>query len=91
MQGDEYIKDKSIDELLSALYTDAQPNSTVWEQVRMAIIARSAQDVSKSIRDYTSSNNTLSGRLFWLNIILGVFTVAGTVLAVWSLIAASGT
>lgn len=85
MKGDEYIKGKSIDDLLSALYTDAQVNSKVWEQQRAAVFARCAQEVGSSIREYTESNKTLSGRLLWLNIILGVFTIIGTILAVWSL------
>jgi hypothetical protein len=90
MEGDEYIRGKSIEDLLSALYTDAQPNSRVWEQIRMAVIARSAQDVAKSIREYSASNTRLSGQLLWLNITLGVFTVVGTVLAVWALVAQHG-
>ncbi|KZC35426.1 MULTISPECIES: hypothetical protein [Rhodanobacter] len=85
MKGDEYIKDKSIEDLLTALYTDSQVNSKVWEQQRAALFARCAQDVGSSIREYTQSNKALSGRLLWLNIILGIFTVIGTILAVWSL------
>jgi hypothetical protein len=90
MKGDEYIRDKSIEELLAALYTDAQVNSKVWEQQRMAVFARSAQEVAGSIREYTQTNNVLSNRLLWLNIILGIFTIAGTVLAVLSLLKPSG-
>ena len=88
MKGDEYIRGKTIDDLLAALYTDAQVNSKVWEQQRMAVLARSAQEVAGSIREYTASNKVLSGRLLWLNILLGIFTIVGTILAVWSLVAA---
>lgn len=90
MRGDEYIRGKSIDDLVAALYTDAQPNSRVWEQLRMAVIARSAQEVAGSIRGYTDSNKVLSGRLLWLNIMLGAFTLIGTVLAVWTLATTGG-
>ena len=88
MKGDEYIRGKSIDDLLAALYTDAQVNSKVWEQQRVAVFVRAAQEVASAIRGYTESNKVLSGRLLWLNIILGVFTVVGTGLAVWSLVVA---
>lgn len=91
MNGDEHFRDKTIDELLAALNTDAQVNSKVWEQLRMAVVARSAQEVAGSIRDYTESNRVLSGRLLWLNIVLGIFTIVGTILAVWSLVAAGRT
>jgi len=86
MEGDEYIKGKSKEDLLRSLYTDAQPNSKVWEQQRMAIFVRCTEDLQRSVKDFTDSNNRLSGRLLWLNIILGVFTVVGTVLTIWSLI-----
>ena len=87
--GDQYIRGKSVDDLLADLYTVAQPNSKVFEQLRMAILARSSQDVAQSIKDYTRSNTILSGRLLWLNIILGFFTIVGTVIAVWALVSAA--
>jgi hypothetical protein len=86
MKGDEYIRGKTTEELLAALYTDSQPTSRVLEQQRMAIFARSAEAIAQSIRDYTASNDRLSSKLFWLNIIFGTFTVVGTGLAVWSLL-----
>ena len=88
MEGDEYIKGKSKEDLLRSLYTDAQPNSKVWEQQRMAIFVRCTEDLQRSVNDFTDSNNRLSGRLLWLNIILGIFTVVGTVLTIWSIIKA---
>jgi hypothetical protein len=86
MQGDEYIKDKTKEDLLRSLYSDAQVGSQVFEQQRMAIFVRCTEDIQTSIKDFTNSNNRLSSRLLWLNIILGVFTVVGTVLTVWSLL-----
>jgi hypothetical protein len=82
----EFIAGKSTDDLLKLLYTHAGPHSPDWEQLRMAIFVRCAEDLERSIRDFTASNDKLSGRLFCLNIILGVFTVVGAVLTVWSLI-----
>ena len=89
MKGDEYIAGKSKDELLRSLYTDAGEHSKVWEQQRMAIFVRCTEDLERSIRDFTASNDKLSRRLFWLNIIFGIFTVVGAVLTVWSLIKAA--
>jgi hypothetical protein len=86
MHGDEYIKGKSKEDLLRSLYSDAQVGSQVFEQQRMAIFVRCTEDIQNSINTFTNSNNRLSGRLLWLNIILGVFTVVGTVLTVWSLL-----
>lgn len=88
MQGDEYVVGKTKEELLRSLYTDAQVGSKVFEQQRMAIFVRCTDDLLTSVDRFTSSNNKLSGQLFWLNIILGIFTIAGTVLTVWSLMRA---
>lgn len=85
MKGDEYIDGKSKEELLRSLYTDAQVGSQVFEQQRMAIFVRCTEDLQGSIEKFTQSNEKLSGQLLWLNIILGVFTVVGTVLTVVSI------
>jgi hypothetical protein len=86
MNGDEYIKGKSKEDLLRSLYADSQVGSQVHEQQRMAIFVRCTEDLQGSIDKFTETNNRLSGRLLWLNIVLGVFTIVGTVLSVWSLI-----
>jgi hypothetical protein len=83
MEGDEYVKGKTKEELLTALYTDSQVNSKVHEQQKMAIFVRCTEDLQQSIGHFTQSSNKLANRILWLNIILGVFTVIGTVLAVW--------
>jgi hypothetical protein len=72
--------------LLRSLYADSQVGSQVHEQQRMAIFVRCTEDLQGSIDKFTETNNRLSGRLLWLNIVLGVFTIVGTVLSVWSLI-----
>ncbi|MEQ9107538.1 MAG: hypothetical protein RLO04_08760 [Limnobacter sp.] len=85
MDGDEYIKDKTKEELLRSLYTDSQVGSKVYEQQRMALAVRCTEDVSSAINRFTDSNTVLSNRLLWLNIILGMFTIVGTALTIWSL------
>jgi len=86
MDGDEYIKGRDKEDLLRALYGDSQVGSQVHEQQRMAIFVRCTEDIQSSIDSFTESNNRLSGRLFWLNVTLGAFTIVGTVLTIWSLI-----
>ena len=84
MNGDEYVRDKDKEQLLAALYTDAQVGSKVFEQQRMGIFVRCTEDIQGSIDRFAKSNERLSGRLLWLNIILGIFTIAGTVISVWA-------
>lgn len=90
MDGDEYIKGKTKVELLRSLYTDSQVGSKVYEQQRMALVVRCTEDVSSAVNRFSDSNTVLSNRLLWLNIILGVFTIVGTVLTVWSLVKVPG-
>jgi len=86
MERNDYISGKDKEELLCSLYSDSQVGSNVFEQQRMAIFVRCTEDIQRSIDAFTTSNTRLSGRLLWLNIILGIFTIVGTVLAVWSLL-----
>ncbi len=86
MNGDEYVHGKDKEQLLASLYTDAEVGSKVFEQQRMGIFVRCTEDIQGSIDRFTRSNKRLSGQLLWLNIILGIFTIAGTVISVWALV-----
>ena len=78
------MADKGKKELLDELLTGGGEQEI--ERAKMSIIVRCTEDLVKSIHDFTHSNNKLSNRLLWLNIILGAFTVIGTVLAVVQMI-----
>lgn len=90
--GDEYIRDKSTDDLLSDLYGVAAPGSTVHEQLKMAIFARCTDAVAEKLSGVTVSlekaafelneagkkGEDLSNKLYRLNWILTAATVVGS-------------
>ena len=86
MEGDEYVKGKDKNQLLNNLLTDAHVGTQVHEQQKMAIFVRCTEDLEASIRKFKDSSNKLSNRILWLNIILGLFTIVGTVLAIVQMI-----
>jgi hypothetical protein len=86
MEGDEYVKGKDKNQLLKGLLTDAQVGSQVHEQQKMAIFVRCTEDLEASVRQFTDSSNKLSNRILWLNVILGLFTIVGTALAIVQMI-----
>lgn len=78
--------EKSIPELVKALCDHAQPGSQLHEEIKGALYASLVEKLSASIDKHEKTSSNLSRQLFWLNIILGVFTVAGTALAIYSFI-----
>lgn len=85
MEGNEYIKDKSKDDLLISLYKDSQVGSKVHEQQKMAIFVKCTEDFERVIKSFDETNSKLSMRIFWLNLILGLFTIIGTVVSVYAI------
>ena len=86
MTSDNYIKDKTKEEILADLYGTAKPSSTVHEQQKMAIIVRCTQDLEESLKNLeesmiksSESTNKLSNRLFWLEILLVAATIVGAI------------
>ncbi len=84
-----YVKDKSKNEILEELVGTAVPGSVIHEQQKMAIIVRCTEDLEKALSSLeTSMNNNakssdnLAKKVFFLDIILTLATVIGTVLAV---------
>lgn len=76
----------SIPELLAALRDHAQVGSQLHSEIQGALQARLATDLVDSIDKHERAASRLSNQLLWLNIILGAFTVLGTILAVVALL-----
>ena len=55
------------------------------EEIKGALIAVVSKQLCESIDRHEKAASRLSMQLLWLNIILGVFTIAGTVLTIISL------
>jgi hypothetical protein len=83
----EYVN-MPVPELVKALCDHAQPGSKLHEEIKGALSAALTKQLSESIDRHERAATRLSNQLLWLNIILGVFTVVGTVLTVWSLLKA---
>jgi hypothetical protein len=78
-----YVEGRDKNQLLRGLMSDSLgPGTQVFEQQRMGIFVRCTEDLESSIERYRKSNDKLSNRILWLNIILGIFTVVGTIIAI---------
>lgn len=71
-------------QLTGALSTHAQVGSQLHSEIVGALATVLIKDLSESIDKHERAASKLSNRLLWLNIILGIFTVVGTLLAVVS-------
>lgn len=71
-----------INQLVKRLSSDAQIGSSLQDEIRGALIVAVARVVTESIDRHERAATKLSNRLLWLNVILGAFTIVGTVLAV---------
>jgi hypothetical protein len=74
MARNSYLGDKEPEQLLDELMTTAQPGSVVYEAQKAAIFVRTAQKVTDALN--------AGRRLFWLNVILTVFTAVGAIATV---------
>jgi Mg2+/citrate symporter len=80
--------DGSKEDLLKGLPDNSQVGSQRFEQNKMAIFVRCTEDIEKSvitlkdsININAESNDKLSRRIFWLNVILTLATCLGVVVA----------
>lgn len=76
-------------DLLTLLSKSGEVGSHVFEVQKSAILVRCSEDIEKSIDSLnktislnSTSNEKLSNRLFWLNIILGIITLVGAVFGI---------
>jgi len=83
-----YVKGKTKNEILEEMKGTAHAHSVVQEQQKMGIIVRCTEDMEASIKSLEASMNNnakssdnLARKVYWLNIILTVATVIGTVIA----------
>jgi hypothetical protein len=74
--------DKPLEELVKDLTGGQHPDSALQHEINAAINVKVIREFSASIQAYKVSSDVLANRLFWLNIILGTFTVIGTIIAV---------
>ncbi len=86
---DKFIKGRDKNQILGDLIDIGQPGSEVHEQQKMAIIVRCTEDLEKavdrlreSLAQSASSADKLSNRVFWLNVVITLATVAGVVVAI---------
>lgn len=73
---------KPVPELVRALNDDAQPGSKLHEEIKGALQAALTAQLSESIDRQERAATRLANQLLALNIILGIFTVVGTVLTI---------
>lgn len=78
--------DMDARQLVKALKSNAMPGSPVHEEIKGALNAVLIDSLVTSIERHQNAEAKLSRQLLILNIILGVFTVAGTVFALISFI-----
>jgi len=71
-----------VAEVVKALCTHSQPGSQLHEEIKGALSAVLIKSLTESIDRHERAATRLSGQLLWLNIILGIFTIAGTVLTI---------
>lgn len=77
---------KPVPELVKLLCDGGDPQSRLILEVKGALAAKLTQELCQSIDRHERAATRLSVQLLWLNIILGAFTVLGTVLTIWSLV-----
>jgi hypothetical protein len=80
-------KGKSIPDLLRDLY-NVNHESKVADQIRVAIQAKNAERVASSLDALTAAtirsaeeSGKLNAKVFWLNVLLALFTIAGSAFA----------
>ena len=71
-----------VGKLVKALGDHAEPGSKRHEEIKGAITIVASKTLADAIDRHEAAESRLSNRLLWLNIILGAFTVIGTILAV---------
>ena len=90
-----YVKGKDKNEILEAMVGTAEPGSPVHEQQKMGIVVRATEDLESALASVREALNTLrlsmeananssdvlAQRVHWLNVVLAVATVAGTLIA----------
>ena len=74
MENDEYIKGKDKNQLLNELKGTAEVGSIVYEQMRMAIFVRMADDLEKAILQLNKRINALDIALKIATAIGGIAT-----------------
>ena len=84
-RGSEYL-DRTVPQLVRALRDNAMVGSQTHSEIDGALRAKLATLVADSIDKHERAATRLANQLLWLNILLGVFTVVGTVLSVWALV-----
>ena len=57
-----------------------------YNLAKMKIYSLAAENLSKTIGTSSEVNSKLSNRILWLNILLGIFTIIGTILSVIALV-----
>lgn len=72
---------KPIGELLANLSDHATPISNLHQEIKGAVQATLVQDLVSSIDRHERAASRLAKQVLILNIILGIFTVVGTILA----------
>ena len=84
-----HVEGKTKNEILAALATTAEPGSMIHEQQKAAITVRCAEDIESALSDLTAqlarnseSNDSLSVKVFWLNVVITIATVVGALAAV---------
>jgi hypothetical protein len=88
MSDDLYVKGRDKNQLLADLNGTAMKNTEIFEQIKSGIIVRCTEDIEKelskldkTIDNNAKSNDNLSKRIFALNIILTIATVAGVIIS----------
>jgi Mg2+ and Co2+ transporter CorA len=71
-----------IAELVKALCDHAQPGSKMHEEIKGALSAALVVKITESIDNHERASSRLANQVLYLNIILGLFTIIGTILTI---------
>ena len=84
-----YVEGKNKNEILEELVKTANPNSVVHEQQKAGIIVRCTEDLESSFKSLeeqlvknATSSDKVGNRIFWLNVVLAIATIVGTIATV---------
>jgi Mg2+/citrate symporter len=69
-------------ELIESIDYSGNLKMTVSEKAKMEIFTSCLEDLEDSINRNSDSSHKLATKVFWLNVILTIATIAGTVIAV---------
>jgi len=89
----DHLKNKTFSDILENYSTEIYSNEAAHKTISLTFIAKSTDAIVEAFNNHkkamirnSESNLKLSKNVFWLNIILGIFTIVGAVFGFLALI-----